>query len=82
MTRVNKFLDTVKSFTSNHVTFDHGPEGKILGIRNLINDGLPRLENVLLVKGLTSNLISISHLCDKGKDVNFKKSECLVTDEK
>lgn len=40
------------------------------------------LDNVLLVKGITSNLISISQLCDQGMDVNFNKSECLVTDEK
>jgi hypothetical protein len=40
----------------------------------------PRLNNVLLVKGLTANLISISQLCDNGLSVNFSKSECLVTD--
>ncbi|MCH94211.1 gag-pol polyprotein, partial [Trifolium medium] len=40
------------------------------------------LENVLLVKGLTANLISISQLYDQGMKVNFTKSECLVTDDK
>jgi len=54
----------------------------MLGIGNLINNGLPNLNNVLLVKGLTYNLISISQLCDQGMNVNFSKSECLVTDEK
>ncbi|MCI18721.1 gag-pol polyprotein, partial [Trifolium medium] len=43
--------------------------------------GLPKLENVLLVKGLTANLISISELCDQGLKVNFTQSECLVTDD-
>jgi len=37
---------------------------------------LPRLVNVLLVKGLTANLISISQLCDQGLEVNFTKLEC------
>ena len=44
--------------------------------------GVPNLNEVLLVKGLTANLISISQLCDLGFKVNFTKSECLVTNEK
>jgi len=43
---------------------------------------LPRLDNVLMIKGLTANLISICQLCDHGLKVNFTKLECLVTDEK
>jgi hypothetical protein len=39
------------------------------------------LENVLQVKGLTVNLISISQLCDQGLKVNFTKLECLVSNE-
>ncbi|CAJ2644227.1 unnamed protein product [Trifolium pratense] len=56
-------------------------DGEIKGIGNLIDNGLPNLDNVLLVKGLTANLISISQLCDQGMKVNFTKSECLVTNE-
>ena len=48
----------------------------------LVHDGLPSLNKVLLVKGLTANLISISQLCDEGFNVTFTKSECLVTNEK
>jgi len=33
---------------------------------------------VLLVKGLTDNLISISQLCDQGFDVQFTKEGCVV----
>jgi hypothetical protein len=55
---------------------------ELKGIGNLINNGFPRLENVLLVKGLTANLISISHLCDQGMELNFSKSECQITDKK
>ena len=60
----------------------NGEKGKILGSGSLIDNGLPNLNNVLLVKGLTFNLISISQLCDQGMTVNFRKSECIVTDEK
>ena len=44
--------------------------------------GVPSLNKVLLVKGLTANLISISQLCDLGFKVNFSRSECLVINEK
>jgi len=37
---------------------------------------------VLWIKGLTSNLISISQLYEQWMNVNFNKSECLVTNEK
>ena len=33
------------------------------------------------MRGLTSNLINISQLCEQGMNVNFKNSECLVTKE-
>ena len=64
------------------MTFGNGTEGKILGIGNLINHELPKLDNVLLVKGLTFNLISISQLCDQGMELHFNKSECLVINKK
>ena len=37
---------------------------------------------MLLVKGLTTNLISISQLCYQGFKVNFSKEECLMCNEK
>ena len=33
---------------------------------------------MLLVEGLTVNLISVSQLCDQGSIVNFSKLECSV----
>lgn len=41
--------------------------------------GLPSLENVLMVKGLTTNLVSISQLRDQGFKVIFNKSEYVVS---
>jgi len=64
MVGVDNYLEDVRPYTSNYVTFGDGAKGKILGIDNLIKHGMPRLDNVLLVKGLTANLISISQLCD------------------
>jgi len=82
MTRFRKNLDTLKSYTSTHVTFGNGTKGKILGVGNLINHDLLELDNVLLVKDLTSNLISISQLCDQGMEVHFNKSKCQVINKK
>jgi hypothetical protein len=81
MTGVGKFLKDVKSYKTSFVTFGDGAKGEIVGIGNLINNDLPNLENVLLVKGLTTNLISISQLCDQGLKVNFTEFECLVIDD-
>jgi len=82
MTEVDKYLDNVRSYASNYVTFGDRAKGKILGIGNLIKDRLRRLDNMLLVKGLTANLININQLCDQGMEVNFIKSECQITSKK
>jgi hypothetical protein len=82
MTGVERFLVDVKSYTTSYVTFGDGAKGEIKGVGKLINSGLPKLDDVLLVKGLKANLISISQLCDQGLKVNFNKDECLVKTDK
>jgi hypothetical protein len=81
MTGIAGYLKDLKPYKAKSVVFGDGGKGEILGIGKLINNNLPKLENVLLVGGLTKNLISISQLCDQGLEVNFTKSECLVTNE-
>ncbi|PNY01719.1 gag-pol polyprotein [Trifolium pratense] len=82
MTGIERYLTDVESYATNFVTFGDGAKGEIKGIGKLIDNELPKLDNVLLVKGLSANLISISQLCDQGMKVNFSKSECLVTNDK
>ncbi|KAK2421709.1 hypothetical protein QL285_032308 [Trifolium repens] len=53
-----------------------------MGVGKLISNSLPKLDNILLVKGLRVNLISISQLSDQGLKVDFSKNECLVTNDK
>jgi len=72
----------VRPYATNYVTFGDGAKGEIVGIGNLAKQGLQRLNDVLLVEGLASNLISISQLCDLGLQVNFTKPECQISDEK
>ncbi|XP_045792093.1 uncharacterized protein LOC123886861 [Trifolium pratense] len=82
ITGADKMLANLRSYSTSYVTFGGGAKGEIVGIGKLINKDLPKLDNVLLVKGLTANLISISQLCDQGMKVNFTQFECLVTDDR
>jgi len=82
MTGFKDLLGVEESYTNTYVTFGNGTKGKIIGTGNLIRNDLPNLNNVLLVKGLTYNLINISQLCDQGMSVNFSKFAYFVTNEK
>jgi hypothetical protein len=76
LTGMDNFLGNVRPYAKSYVTFGDGAKGKIVGIGDLVSEGPPRLNNVLLVKGLAANLISISQLCDQGLSVNFSKTGC------
>ena len=78
MTGGKNFLEDLKAYSSSYLTFCDGAKGKIKGIGKLVRSGSPCLDDVLLVEGLTANMISISQLCDQGLIMNFNKSECLV----
>ncbi|PNY13324.1 gag-protease polyprotein [Trifolium pratense] len=82
MTGVKNFLVDIKSYSTSVVTFGDEAKCEIKGVGKVVHTKLPRIDDVLLVKGLTANLISISQLCHHGLKVNFTKSECLVTNEK
>lgn len=73
MTGVKKFLENTKFYSTGFATFGDGAKGEIKGVRRIACTGLPSLDNVMLVKGLTANLISISELCDEGLKVNSIK---------
>src|ERR1044072_5396371 len=61
-------VDMVTSnlIATSYVTFSDRAKGKIKGIGRLCRAGSSHLDDVLLVEGLTTNLISISQLCDQG----------------
>ncbi|KAI5444798.1 hypothetical protein KIW84_013178 [Lathyrus oleraceus] len=82
MTGNQDLLTDLHQHTISHVTFGDGAKGEIKGTGKLDCLGVPRLNKVLLVKGLTANLISISQLCDQGLNVNFTKTECQILDIK
>ena len=51
---------------SGQVMFGNGASGKMFGKGSIDKPGLPCLSDVRLVKGLSTNLISVSQLCDQG----------------
>ena len=58
--------------------FGDGFKAKIIGKNQLNYPGLSCLTEALLVEGLTSNLISISQLCNMNVYVNFTRDEYVV----
>ena len=62
------------------VTFGDKSQGTVICIGKVGNPSKPIIDSVLLVEGLSFNLISISQLCDKGYKVNFREDICLIFD--
>ena len=62
------------------ITFGDNNKGHIISIGNIGNIDKALIENVLLVKGLKHNLLSISQLCDKGYNVKFEFDACVIFD--
>ena len=61
-----KFADRIKS--------------KVVGIGNVGKNNSNLINNVMLVEGLTHNLLSISQFCDQGYKVVFEPSQCIIKD--
>ncbi|GAA0170989.1 hypothetical protein LIER_41058 [Lithospermum erythrorhizon] len=59
-------LNYVLTYEGADVTFGDGCKGQIIGKERLNVKGFPELRDVLLVKELTTNLISVSELYDNG----------------
>jgi DNA-binding FrmR family transcriptional regulator len=66
MTGEKKYLRELNSHSEGHITFGDRAKGKVKGIGKLTDSGSPCLDDVLLVEGLTENLVSISQLCEQG----------------
>lgn len=75
------FFTDFKKCSTEHVMFGDGVRGKILDKGSINQPGLPYLQDVRLVKGLSVNLISINKLCNQDFSVKFIKEEFLVFDK-
>ena len=62
------------------MTFGDNSKGHIIGVDKIQIIPSTFIENVLYVRGLKHNLISISQLCDIGHKVLFESLLCIVID--
>ncbi|VFQ83106.1 unnamed protein product [Cuscuta campestris] len=73
----SKFLQ-IKQTKGGNVVFGDNGKGKIIGIGSVGKNETSSIDNVISVKGLKHNLLSISQLCDKGNRVTFDSKSCTV----
>ncbi|XP_059627216.1 uncharacterized protein LOC132270007 [Cornus florida] len=72
---------SLKQFVGGNVIFRDNQRAKIVGIGTVSKSKeLPEIQEVLLVEGLKHNLLSVSQLCDSGKEFCFNKEKCNVID--
>lgn len=81
MTGEKNYITYLKFEGFGQVCFSDGVTQNIVGKGKLKYPGFPPLEDVLLVDGLSTNLISISQLCDQGLNVSLSKDKYIVSDD-
>ena len=73
MTGDKSLFKSLKEKVGDYVTFEDGSHVEILR--------LPLLKDVLYIKGLKANLLSITQICDEYFLVQFSKKGCIIIDE-
>ena len=81
MTGDRSFFKVFESKKGGNITFGDGSESQIKGKGTISLPRLLDITNVLYVKGLRVNLLSISQICDQGFMVLFLKGKYLVLNE-
>ena len=72
---------SLKEKVGDYVTFGDGSHAQVLGKETIEIPGLPLFEDVLYIKRLKANLLSITQICDKDFLVQFSKKGCVIIDE-
>ncbi|VFQ69031.1 unnamed protein product [Cuscuta campestris] len=78
MTRDASKFRSLEYFKGGNVVFGDNNKGRIIGSGTVGRDNATTVENVLLVKGLKHNLLSISQLCDTG---SFDDEEEIIKEK-
>ena len=63
------------------MTYGDGSHAQVLGKWTIEIPGLPLLKDVLYIKGLKVNLLSITQICDDDFLVQFSKKRCVIINE-
>ena len=72
---------TLKEKEDGFVTFGDGSHSQVLGEGTVDILRLPLLTDVLYIKGLKVNLLSITQICDEDFLVQFSEKGCLILNE-
>ena len=80
MTGDKEQFDTLEIKKLGVVTFGDNDKGHIIRVGKIQITPSTFIENILYVRGLKHNLISISQLYDKGYKVLFEALLCIKTD--
>jgi len=80
MTGNKSWFRNLKPKDGEIVKFADGIKSKIVGIGNVGKNNSDLITDVMLVEGLTHNLLSISQFCDQAYRVIFEPSQCIVKD--
>ena len=81
MTGDKSLFKTLKENINDYVMFDDGSHAQVLGKGTIEIPGLPLLKDVLYIKGLKANLLSITQICDEDFLVQFSKKGCIIINE-
>ena len=81
MTGDKSLFKSLKEKEDSFVTFGDGSHSQVLEKGTIDIPRLPLLTNVLYIKGLKVNLLSINQICDKDFLVQFSKKGCLILSE-
>ena len=78
-----RIMSSLQHLQGGNIFFGDKSTGTIIGVRTVnINDHV-KVSNVNLVSSLGFNLLSISQLCDQGKnEVKFNSTNCYVLNNK
>ena len=63
------------------MTFGDGSHSQVFGEETIDISGLPLLTDILYIKGLKVNLLSITQICDEDLLIQFSKKGYLILNE-
>ena len=81
MTGDKSLFKSLKEKVGDYVTFGDGSHDQVLGKGIVEILGLPMLKDVLYIKRMKVNLLSITQICDEDFLVQFSKKGCIIIDE-
>ena len=81
MTGDKSLFKSLKEKVGDYVTFGDGSHAQVLGKGTIEILGLPLLKDILYIKGLKVNLLSITQIWDEDFLVEFSKKGCVIINE-